>query len=73
MFMLIFHFCLRKKKDKSNDDSCKEQSEIELKQLLGPAFNGRYMSVEEPLEEKPMVDQTTQSPGTTLIVWLVLV
>ena len=31
--------------------------------MLGPAFNGRYMSVEKPLEEAPTVEKTTVSSG----------
>lgn len=40
-------------------EECSERTEVELKEMLGPAFNGRYMSVDRPAEtdDTPILDE----------------
>lgn len=46
-----------------DNEFCGEKTELELKEMLGPAFNGRYMSVEVPIEEAPVIEPTNDSSG----------
>jgi len=39
-----------------DDTLCALGDEADLKEMLGPAFNGRYMSVDKPIEEAPILD-----------------
>ncbi|XP_067931726.1 protein trunk-like [Watersipora subatra] len=54
-----------KKKDRvSRKEGCEERSEVDLKDLLGPAFNGRYMSVDKPVEVEEETANTEADAAT---------
>lgn len=69
-FIVTSCTCIFQNKDRSDDDDgdssdgCSQRSDMELKEMLGPAFNGRYMSVERPAEGDSQTVITEQPEET---------